>query len=46
MTTIPPPPILDRPLGSSSGPMLARDNFAAFFTVTVIFGAVSLVMTS
>jgi hypothetical protein len=24
--------------------MLARDNFAAFFTVAVIFGAVSLVM--
>jgi hypothetical protein len=45
MTTIPPPPlpwtvtsILERSY------MLARDNFAAFFTVAVIFGAVSLVM--
>ena len=45
MTTVPPPPlpwtvtsILERSY------MLARDNFAAFFTVAVIFGAVSLVM--
>jgi hypothetical protein len=44
MTTTPPPPpwtvtsILERSY------MLARDNFAAFFTVAVIFGAVSLVM--
>ena len=39
----PPPPwtvtsILERSYA------LARDNFAAFFTVAVIFGAVSLVM--
>jgi hypothetical protein len=44
MTTAPPPPpwtvtsILERSYA------LARDNFAAFFTVAVIFGAVSLVM--
>ena len=44
MTTAPPPSswtvtsILERSY------MLARDNFAAFFTVAVIFGAVSLVM--
>jgi hypothetical protein len=44
MTTSPPPPpwtvvsVLERSYA------MARDNFAAFFTVTVIFGAVSMVM--
>src|SRR5881394_2746423 len=44
MTMAPPPPpwtftsILERSY------MVARDNFAAFFTVAVIFGAVGLVM--
>jgi hypothetical protein len=43
MTTAPPP--LPWTVGSilERSYMLARDNFAAFFTVAVIFGAVSLV---
>ena len=44
MTAIPPPPAWTVTSVLEQSYALARDNFAAFFTVAVIFGAVSLVM--
>ncbi len=43
MTAIPPPPAWTVTSVLEQAYMMARDNFAAFVTVTVIFGAVSLV---
>lgn len=44
MTTAPPPRTWTVTSVLERSYMLARDNFAAFFTVAVIFGAVSLVL--
>ena len=44
MTAAPPPPAWTVTAALEQAYMMARDNFAAFFTVAVIFGAVSLVL--
>lgn len=44
MTAAPPPPAWTVTSVLEQAYMMARDNFAAFFTVAVIFGAVSLVL--
>ena len=44
MTAVPPPPSWTVTSVLERSYLMARDNFAAFVTITLVFGAISLVV--